>query len=115
MEWTAAAPGGSVPPASFTSGATTACTLMSSTSGSGSTFPAATMTERERCQMCLDVAGYYIRPGNTSGCTQGSCVGATNTSGDDGRVVFKGNFLNFYPPKFAIARKILTDFVKAQT
>jgi hypothetical protein len=32
-----------------------------------------------------------------------------------GNIVFKGNWLNFYPPKFITARKVLTDFITRQS
>ena len=64
------------------------------------------MTEQQRCQMCLDEAGYYIAPG--AGTTEASGGASPN-------ILFKGNWLDFNPPKFIIARKSLTDFIQNQT
>jgi len=61
------------------------------------------MTQQQRCQQCLDEVGYYIAPA------------ATANEGDTGNIEFKGNFLNFFPPKFLIARKAVTDFIKRQS
>ena len=103
MEWTASSPGGNGSSAS-------ACSAMNSLPGSGTTSTAGTllsrMSEVERCQMCLDIAGYYIKPGTTAG-------GGNDTS-QLNKIIFKGNFLNFFPPKMVVARKILTDFVSSQ-
>jgi type IV pilus assembly protein PilY1 len=97
MEWTASAPGGNA----VATGSTGACSAMSSALNSGGTG----VTQQQRCQQCLDEAGYYIKPGATGS--------SSDVSG--GLILFKGNWLNFYPPKFLIARKTLTDFISAQT
>jgi type IV pilus assembly protein PilY1 len=58
------------------------------------------------CTTCLQNAGFYIMRGRsyrTSG-------GQTRTSPD--QVVFKGDFLNGYPPKHVIARKVVKDIAK---
>jgi type IV pilus assembly protein PilY1 len=58
------------------------------------------------CLTCLQTAGFYVmrgRPYRTSG-------GSNRTSPD--QVVFKGDFLNGYPPKHVIARKVVKDIVK---
>ena len=68
-------------------------------SGSG----AWSMTQQQRCQQCIDEVGYYIAPA------------ATTTDNNTGNIVFSGNWLNFYPPKFLIARKALTDFISRQS
>ena len=97
MEWSSAAPGGNA----TATGASGACSAMSSSLNSGGTG----QTQQQRCQQCLDEAGYYIKPGTT-----GSSSDVSN-----GNIVFKGNWLNFYPPKFLIARKVLTDFITSQS
>jgi type IV pilus assembly protein PilY1 len=97
MEWTSTAPGGNA----VATGASGACSAMSSALNSGGTG----QTQQQRCQQCLDEAGYYIKPGTTG----------TQTDVQNGNIVFKGNWLNFYPPKFLIARKVLTDFISSQT
>ena len=61
------------------------------------------MTQQQRCQQCIDEVGYYIAPA------------ATTTDNDTGSILFKGNWLNFYPPKYLIARKALTDFISRQS
>jgi type IV pilus assembly protein PilY1 len=98
MEWTSSSPGGST-------SAATACSGMSNGAGSGGsgTFAGVpwSMTRRQRCAQCLDEAGYYVDPG----------TGGSQNDVQNGRYVFKGNYLNFWPPKFLVARKILTDFV----
>ncbi|HTO99140.1 MAG TPA: hypothetical protein VMK66_18945, partial [Myxococcales bacterium] len=83
------------------------CNGLSNTAGSGgrgggSGPPAWSMTQRQRCQQCLDEVGYYIAPA------------ASSTDNNSGNILFKGNWLDFYPPKFLIARKALTDFITAQ-
>ena len=93
MEWTSAAPGG-------TTSSATACSAMSAAANSGGPG----LTRRERCAQCLDEAGYYLDP---------TASGSQNDV-QSGRYVFKGNWLNFNPPKFLVARKILTDFVAQQ-
>jgi type IV pilus assembly protein PilY1 len=86
---------------------TTACSNMSSSVGSGgsggSGINAWSITQQQRCQQCLSEAGYYIGP---------NAGPNDSTSGD---TVFKGNWLDFYPPKFIIARKVLTDFISRQS
>jgi type IV pilus assembly protein PilY1 len=47
------------------------------------------------CQTCLDTAGYYL----------------FRTTGGTNRQFFKGSFLNGYPPKFVIARKVVKDLL----
>jgi len=83
------------------------CNLLSSnadTGGKGGTgVNAWTMTQRQRCQQCIDEVGYYIAPG------------ASATDNNSGNLIFKGNWLNFYPPKWLIARKVLTDFISRQS
>ena len=116
FEWNSSAPGGvangSDPVAPLLGGAATGtassgCNAMSSTAASGGTYTSAgltwTLTQRQRCQQCLDEAGYYIKPG------------ASATDSASGNIVFKGNWLNFYPPKFIVARKVLTDFIASQS
>ena len=48
------------------------------------------------CQTCLDTAGYYL----------------FRTTGGSNRQAFKGSFLNGYPPKFVVARKVVKDLVR---
>jgi len=126
MEWTSAAPGGvangsaalGTPAITFTPGingnpgtvngtVTTACGNLSTTANTGgrggSGVNAWSMTQQQRCQQCLDEVGYYIAPG------------ASTTDQASGNIVFKGNWLDFNPPKFIIARKVLTDFIAAQS
>ncbi len=83
------------------------CAGLSGAAGSGgqggSGSGAWSMTQQQRCQQCLDAVGYYIAPG------------ASTTDNDSGNIIFKGNWLNFYPPKFLIARKALTDFITRQS
>jgi type IV pilus assembly protein PilY1 len=118
MEWTSASPGGSAngtdPTPKVGGGAavgtpTTACSAMSTTASSGGSGGSGltlwTMTQQQRCQQCVSEAGYYIKPG-----TSGSQSDVQN-----GSYVFKGNWLNFYPPKFIIGRKALTDFITKQS
>ena len=93
VEWTSAAPGGNA----TATGGSGACSAMSSGLNSGGVG----QTQQQRCQQCLDETGYYIKPGTT-----GSQSDVTN-----GYILFKGNWLNFFPPKFLIARKAVTDFV----
>jgi type IV pilus assembly protein PilY1 len=47
------------------------------------------------CQTCLDTAGYYL----------------FRTTGGTNRQAFKGSFLNGYPPKFVVARKVVKDLM----
>jgi type IV pilus assembly protein PilY1 len=57
------------------------------------------------CQACLNSAGFYLmRPRY-----QTSATGFTNATA---QVVFKGDFLNAFPPKFVAARKVVKDIVK---
>jgi type IV pilus assembly protein PilY1 len=65
---------------------------------------------------------YQITPTFTAGATQfkdtGSSTGRSDGSPPSdfvGSYVFKGNWLNFNPPKFVLARKVLTDFIAAQS
>ena len=98
MEWTSSSPGGSIT-------ALAACSGMSNGAGSGGSGTSNgvpwSMTRRQRCAHCLDEAGYYVDPG----------TGGSRNDVQNGRYVFKGNYVNFWPPKFLVARKILTDFV----
>jgi type IV pilus assembly protein PilY1 len=72
--------------------------------GRGGSGPGAwSMTQQQRCQQCVDAVGYYIAPA------------ATVNDNDNGHILFTGNFLNFYPPKFLVARRALTDFISNQT
>jgi len=107
MEWTSAAAGGAANGTLAAPGAS--CNGMSTTAGSGgsggSGATAWSMTQRQRCQQCLDEAGYYLKP-STSG---------SQNDVQNGSYVFKGNWLNFNPPKFLIARKVLTDFITRQS
>ncbi|MFL5431998.1 MAG: hypothetical protein ACJ79M_20465, partial [Myxococcales bacterium] len=117
VEWTTTSAGGvlngTLPPGSSTNGITSACNQ--------TRFNPA---QKRRCQQCIDVAGYYIRPSipaSPAGCTGTGCTTpADNTTGSitdaqNGLFIFKGNWLNFYPPKFILARKVLTDFIRAQS
>ena len=83
------------------------CNGLSSTAASGGKggtgVNAWTMTQRQRCQQCIDEVGYYIAPG--------AGVNESNSN----NVVFKGNWLNFFPPKYLVARKVLTDFITRQS
>ncbi|MFL5437885.1 MAG: hypothetical protein ACJ79W_01870, partial [Myxococcales bacterium] len=108
VEWTTSGgPGGAadgtlppaVPVANNTAGITAACT--------GSRLSAA---QQRRCQFCIEESGYYIRPTTGTDSTNGDLSDA-----QAGLFVFKGNFLDFYPPKFMLARKVLTDFIRAQS
>ena len=116
VEWTTSGAGGVADgtlPASGTTGISAACNV--------SRF---TTAQKRRCQQCIDEAGYYIRPSNAVSpagcgttvppCADGPTVGSFRDS-QDGLFVFKGNWLNFNPPKFILARKVLTDFIKAQS
>ncbi|HUJ27503.1 MAG TPA: hypothetical protein VLW85_15870 [Myxococcales bacterium] len=123
FEWNSTSPGGtSYTPGSFTcsgtTGSTASCTYsgtinnycnsLSNTTGSGGrggsgSGSAWSMTQRQRCQQCLDEAGYYIAPN------------ASATDSASGNIIFRGNWLNFDPPKFIIARKVVTDFIAAQS
>jgi type IV pilus assembly protein PilY1 len=109
---------GSDPVAALLGGAATgtptaACSAMSSSTGSGgsggSGLNAWSITQRQRCQQCLSEAGYYIGP---SAVTNDSFLTGSSVTGN---IVFKGNWLNFFPPKFIIARKTLTDFISRQS
>jgi type IV pilus assembly protein PilY1 len=116
IEWTTSGAGGvadgTLPPGG-TTGITAAC--------NGTRL---TTAQKRRCQLCIEESGYYIRPSNAgipAGCSGGSCAtppDPTNggfTDSQAGLFIFKGNWLNFNPPKFILARKVLTDFIKAQT
>ncbi len=95
------------PPVSGTVNAYCSDSVLSGAAGSGgkggSGAGAWSMTQRQRCQQCIDEVGYYIAPN------------ATANDNDSGHVLFRGNFLDFYPPKFLIARKALTDFIARQS
>ncbi|MGZ6123443.1 MAG: hypothetical protein ACXWLR_00695 [Myxococcales bacterium] len=86
---------------------TTACSAMSGSIGSGGSggngVNAWSITQQQRCQQCLTEAGYYIAPG------------ASSTDNGSGNIVFKGNWLDFDPPTFIVARKALTDFISVQS
>ena len=118
MEWNTTAPGGvaNAGPITFASGPlggtvsgaiNTYCGGMDPTPGSGGNGGTGTnawsMTQQQRCQQCIDEAGYYIAPGAS---TQDTATG---------QILFKGNWLDFFPPKFILARKVLTDFIAKQT
>ena len=81
--------------------------VLSTAAGSGGSGGSGTnawsMTQQQRCQQCLNEVGYYIAPA------------ATVNDNDSGNILFTGNWLNFYPPKFLIARKAVTDFIKRQS
>jgi len=210
LEWSSSSPGGSANGNS--SSPTPACQGLSSASNSGGS----NVTQQQRCQQCIDEAGYYVKPStsgarsdvfNNFGAPVGSAVpntgsgslaagtyyyvvtallsdgsetgpqnevtatlsgngnitvnfgaildpisktvvttyrvyrgtkpggenawfsattpsfrdvGANGTNGSPpsafaGSYVFKGNWLNFNPPKFGLARKVLTDFITAQS
>ena len=49
------------------------------------------------CQACLDSKGYYVW--NSGG------------FGGGGHSAYKGNFLNGYPPKYIVARKVIKDLI----
>ena len=120
MEWTSAAAGGtSNGTITFTPGGSggtvggtpnSYCNGLDNTAGGGGIGGSGTgkwsLTQRQRCQQCVDEAGYYIAPAATA--TEAG-------SGPTNNLVFKGNWLNFNPPKFLIARKTLTDFISNQT
>jgi type IV pilus assembly protein PilY1 len=116
MEWTTSSPGGTTNggPITFTRGTgnnpgTVSGTVNSYCNNSSFTGSASggtgnnawTMTQKQRCQQCLDEVGYYIPPGSSVQ--------------DQGNILFTGNWLNFNPPKFIIARKVLTDFISHQS
>ncbi len=121
MEWNTTSPGGQANgnPITFTAGvggtpvlnkgtvsaATGACANSSFTNSAsgGLGNNAWTITQQQRCQMCLDEVGYYVAPGSSA------------TDQASGNILFKGNFLNFFPPKFILARKVLTDFITRQS
>jgi type IV pilus assembly protein PilY1 len=93
-------------PRAATGAAGSACSALSNTAGSGGSTTVSgvtyTMTQQQRCQQCVDEAGYYI------------ASNATATDNNSGKIVFSGNWLNYYPPKFLIARKTVTDFIAKQ-
>jgi type IV pilus assembly protein PilY1 len=93
-------------PRNSTETASAACNGLSNTAGSGGSTTVGgvkfQITQQQRCQQCLDEAGYYIASGSSS------------TDNNSGNIVFSGNWLNYYPPKFLIARKTLTDFIAKQ-
>lgn len=120
MEWNTSAPGGvaNAGPITFTSGSgatggtvngaiSTYCAGLDPTPGSGGNggtgANAWSMSQQQRCQQCIDEAGYYIAPG------------ASTTDKASGQILFKGSWLDFYPPKFIVARKVLTDFISKQS
>lgn len=104
MEWNTTSPGGQANgnPITFTAGvggtpvlnkgtvsaATGACANSSFTNSAsgGLGNNAWTITQQQRCQMCLDEVGYYVAPGSSA------------TDQASGNILFKGNFLNFFPP-----------------
>src|SRR6266446_4476575 len=97
-------PGTGSNPGTITGTPNNYCAALSGSGGSGGiTNNAYTMTRAQRCQQCLDEVGYYIVPG------------ASTTENNSSDIIFKGNWLNFYPPKFIIARKTLTDFIARQS
>ena len=122
FEWNTASPGGiaNAGPVTFTAGTGTNpgtvggsvsgyCSGMDPTPASGGSGGTGTgrwtMTQQQRCQQCIDEAGYFIAPG------------ASTQDGNppSGQLVFLGNWLNFYPPKFILARKVVTDFIASQS
>jgi type IV pilus assembly protein PilY1 len=120
VEWNTGSPGGQANgnPITFTPSGTTGIKgTVSAASGACTKFPTSTaasggsstggnawtINQQQRCQMCLDEVGYYIAPGSSS------------TDQASGNILFKGNFLNFFPPKFMVARKVLTDFISRQS
>jgi type IV pilus assembly protein PilY1 len=127
MDWDTSSPGGSAGNTiTVTSGSgkgktfdaggvpTTACSAMSGTLGSGGKWLDTNngnnnyyeLTMQQRCQMCLDEAGYFIGPNATDN--------DSRLTAPTGNIVFKGNWLNFFPPKFIVARKALTDVIAKQ-
>ncbi len=71
-------------PDGWTTDGATEYTLASACSGT---------TNAAECQTCLDTKGYYLfRSGGNN-------------------AAFKGTFLNAYPPKFVVARKVVKDLV----
>lgn len=96
-----------------------------------------TQAKRDSCAACMKSNGYWfdgtyltaVGPscGRTADCaahTEGTCIkdstGLEYSGTKDGsahcktpNVWFSGNFLNFYPPKFIVARKILKDTLAA--
>ncbi|HEY6910618.1 MAG TPA: hypothetical protein VI356_14670 [Myxococcales bacterium] len=120
VEWNTTSPGGVANgnPITFTpSGNAALKGTVSAASGACARFPTTTtasggssvggnawsLNQQQRCQMCLDEVGYYVAPGSSS------------TDQATGNILFKGNFLNFFPPKFIVARKVLTDFISRQS
>jgi type IV pilus assembly protein PilY1 len=93
---------------------TAACNTFNNAPGSGGTFTTTDgknityqLSERQRCHQCLDEAGYYIGPNAIN-------VDSRLNYGVLGNIVFKGNWLNFYPPKFMIARRAVATVVTQQ-
>jgi type IV pilus assembly protein PilY1 len=67
-----------------------------------STSGTAGSTARDRCTTCLANSGYYLYRADVGVGTQP--VGTL-------RAAFAGSFLNVYPPKFIIARKVLKEML----
>jgi hypothetical protein len=121
VEWNSTSAGGQPPGSSGSPPISASCQGAADGKDSlGTTVNSLTPAQQKRCQQCVDEAGYYIRPNPPAG-----TAGVTLTLNpvnprpllsniDRGIVVFKGNWLNFYPPKFLLARKVVTDFISAQ-
>ena len=57
------------------------------------------------CQTCLNTSGYYLFVDQGTGPSGLLTRGANNA-------VFRGDFLNVYPPKFVVARKVVKDLAR---
>ncbi|TMB27986.1 MAG: hypothetical protein E6J61_19095, partial [Deltaproteobacteria bacterium] len=123
VEWNSTSAGGQPAGTSGSPAISQACKGALETDGKTNSLTAA---QQARCQQCVDEAGYYIRPNPLGNATPPPGTFPTPTLSpttlrpalstmDRGVVVFKGNWLNFYPPKFLIARKVVTDFISAQS
>ena len=65
------------------------------------------LTREEICNACLSTAGWYF---------DGFLVGDPATySGKHPSLWYTGNYLNFFPPKFLAARKIMKDVIAVQS
>src|SRR5207248_880794 len=114
VEWSTSSAGGSPAPTAPATVSTACQGSVDAAPPSGTGLPSLTPAQKARCQQCVDEAGYYIRPNTSSGVFPANTTGSVSNA-DRGLWVFKGNWLNFYPPKFLLARKVLTDFIAAQS
>ena len=135
MEWNTSSPGGTAngttPVQPVTGGrsgqaASAACSGFDNSNESGGQSSPAPIsgsaplnswgiTEQQRCQQCLDAVGYYVGSSTKAANGKGgnNAAGGNDGSGSNS-ILFDGNWLNFYPPKFITARKAVTDFIARQ-